>query len=91
MHFLASQQGVESTLVNPNGFEEGGFMGSPSMTRIMMVGKLVYGYLDEVSLDGNIKPTEFQYLVNAFPNYARMFYDGLYRSIDIYLKVNPQR
>ena len=59
-HFFAGQQGVESTLVNPNGFEEGGFMGSPSMTRIMMVGKLVYGYLDEVALDGNLKPTKFQ-------------------------------
>ena len=58
-HILAGQQGVESTLVNPNGFEEGGFMGSPSMTRIMMVGKLVYGYLAGVTLDGNLKPTKF--------------------------------
>ena len=51
-------------------------MGSPSMTPIMMVGKLVDGYLVEVSLDGNLKPAKFQSLVDAFPDYARIIYNG---------------
>ena len=64
-------------------------MGSPSMTPIMMVSKLVDGYLVEVSLDGNLKPVKFQSLVDAFPDYARIIDDGLYRASDIYLKVTP--
>lgn len=88
-HFLAGQQGAESTLVNPHGFEEGAFMGSPSMTPIMMVGKLVDGYLAEVAPDGNLKPAKFQSLADGLPDYARLFDDGLYRAIDIYLKAHP--
>ena len=71
--FLAGQQGAESSLVNPNRFEEGGFMGSPSMIPIMMVGKLVDDCLDEVAPEGNLKPTKFQYLVDVFPDYASIF------------------
>ena len=65
-------------------------MGSPSMNPIMMVSKVVDGYLVEVDLDGNLKTGMFQSLVDAFPDYARIFYDGLYRVSDIYLKVTPQ-
>lgn len=88
-HFLDGQQGAESTLVNPHGFEEGGFMGSPSLTPIMVVGKLVDGYLAEVAPDGNLKPAKFQSLADALPDYARLFDDVLYRAIDIYLKAHP--
>ena len=66
-------------------------MGSPSMNPIMMVGKLVDDCLDEVALEGNLKTSKFQYLVDGLLDYARIFYDGLYRGIDIYLKVTPQR
>ena len=66
-------------------------MGSPSMTPIMMIGKLEDGYLAKVAPDGNLKPAKFESLVDALPNYARIFDDGSYRAIDIYLKVTPQR
>ena len=65
-------------------------MGSPLMTPIMMVGKLVDSYLVEVALDGNLKPVKFQDLVDAFPDYARIIYDGLYKASDIYLKITTQ-
>ena len=60
------------------------------MNPIMMVDKLAYGYLVEVSPDVNLKPSKFESLVDAFPDYERIFYEGSYRSIDIYLKVTPQ-
>eukprot|EP01018_Ginkgo_biloba_P002811 Gb_37723 [translate_table: standard] len=90
-HFLAGvdQQGAESVLANPQGFEEGGFMGSPSLTPIMMVSKLIDGYLAEVAPDGNLKPAKFQQLAEALPDYSRLFDDGLYRAIDVYLKAHP--
>ena len=66
-------------------------MGSPSMNPIMMVGKLVDDCLDEVAPEGNLKPAKFQYLVDFLPNYTRIFDDGLYTAIGIYLKVTPQR
>ncbi|XP_057873792.1 BTB/POZ domain-containing protein At1g30440 [Cryptomeria japonica] len=88
-YFLSSHHGTESAVANPHGYEDGGFMGSPSLTPIMIVGKLIDGYLAEVAPDGNLKPTKFQMLAEALPDYARVFDDGLYRAIDVYLKAHP--
>ena len=60
------------------------------MNPIMMVDKLVHGYLAKVAPDGNLKPAKFESLVDALPDYARIFDDVLHRAIDIYLKVTPQ-
>ena len=51
-------------------------MGSPSMTPIMMVGKLVDGYLVEVAPNGNLKPAKFHSLVDAFLDYLPFFMIG---------------
>ncbi|CAM6120538.1 unnamed protein product [Calypogeia fissa] len=61
----------------------------PAMTPMMMVAKLMDSYLAEVAPDVNLKPSKFQSLAEALPEYSRLLDDGLYRAIDIYLKNHP--
>lgn len=55
---------------------------------LMLVGKLIDGYLSEIASDANLKPDRFHKLAVSLPDQARLFDDGLYRSVDVYLKVN---
>lgn len=60
-----------------------------SLTSITRVANLVDSYLAEVAPDVNLKFSKFQALAAAIPDYARPLSDGIYRAIDIYLKVTP--
>lgn len=53
----------------------------------MGVSKLLDNYLAEVARDPNLSITKFQVLAELLPENARTCHDGLYRAIDIYLKV----
>jgi hypothetical protein len=64
-------------------------VGSPSQSAMMKVAKLVDNYLAEIAPDANLKLTKFIALAEILPEYARVVDDGLYRAIDIYLKVMP--
>ncbi|KAK9153317.1 hypothetical protein Sjap_000797 [Stephania japonica] len=86
-HFLAMDQ--SSGGASPCSVDDGQLMGSPSLTPITMVAKLIDGYLAEVAPDINLKLPKFQELAAAVPDYARPLDDGLYRAIDIYLKAHP--
>ncbi|KAK4488150.1 hypothetical protein RD792_003892 [Penstemon davidsonii] len=86
-HFLAMDQVVGGA--SPGSIDDGQLMGSPSLTPITMVAKLIDGYLAEVAPDVNLKLPKFQSLAAAVPEYARPLDDGLYRAIDIYLKSHP--
>lgn len=55
---------------------------------LILVGKLLDGYLSEVASDSNLNPEKFYDLAVALPDHARIFDDGLYRAVDVYLKVN---
>jgi hypothetical protein len=55
---------------------------------ILNVGKLVDGYLGEIAHDPNLGLSSFVDLSQSVPDFARPNHDGLYRAIDIYLKVN---
>ena len=44
-------------------------------------------FLAEVAPVVNLKPGIFQSLADSVPNYARLYDDGLYRAIDVFLKV----
>ncbi|XP_015576766.1 BTB/POZ domain-containing protein At5g66560 isoform X2 [Ricinus communis] len=59
---------------------------SPSL---MLVGKLIDGYLAEIASDANLKPDRFYNLAISLPEQARLFDDGLYRAVDVYLKAHP--
>ncbi|XP_073058506.1 BTB/POZ domain-containing protein At1g30440-like [Primulina eburnea] len=85
-HFLAVDQVLGGA--SP-GSDDGHLMGSPSLTPITMVAKLIDGYLAEVAPDVNLKLPKFQSLIAAVPEYARPLDDGLYRAMDIYLKSHP--
>ncbi|KAL3616845.1 hypothetical protein CASFOL_039239 [Castilleja foliolosa] len=86
-HFLKMDQVAGD--VSPGSVEDGQLMGSPSLTPITMVAKLIDGYLAEVAPDVNLKLPKFQALAASVPEYARPLDDGLYRAIDIYLKSHP--
>ncbi|KAI5671061.1 hypothetical protein M9H77_11425 [Catharanthus roseus] len=87
-HFLAMDQ-VAAGDASPCSVDDGQLMGSPSLTPITMVAKLIDGYLAEVAPDINLKLPKFQSLAAAVPEYGRPLDDGLYRAIDIYLKSHP--
>lgn len=62
--------------------------GSPKQSSIIKVSKLLDNYLAEVALDSNLTPSKFIALAELLPDHARMVYDGLYRAVDIFLKVS---
>ncbi|XAR57849.1 hypothetical protein NMG60_11026132 [Bertholletia excelsa] len=62
---------------------------SVSSAALMLVGKLIDGYLSEIATDGNLNPEKFYALAVALPDQARLFHDGLYRAVDVYLKAHP--
>lgn len=87
-HFLLLDQ-AGAPLSSPSSDEDGRVAGSPSLTPMMMVARLMDGYLGEVAPDVNLKPPKFQSLAEALPDFARVLDDGLYRAIDIFLKAHP--
>lgn len=56
---------------------------------IMLVGKLIDGYLSEIASDSNLKPEKFCELAMFLPEQARLYDDGVYRAVDVYLKAHP--
>jgi hypothetical protein len=62
-----------------------------SRRAMLSVGRLVDAYLGEIATDANLKPDKFCDLAWALPDGARVYDDGLYRAVDIYLKAREQR
>lgn len=52
------------------------------------VGKLMESYLSEIASDVNLNVSKFIGLAELIPEQARVTEDGIYRAIDIYLKVS---
>ncbi|CAI9752813.1 unnamed protein product [Fraxinus pennsylvanica] len=63
--------------------------GEERSTALILVGKLIDGYLSEIASDANLKQEKFFDLAIALPDHARLFDDGLYRAVDVYLKAHP--
>ncbi|WOG83760.1 hypothetical protein DCAR_0102938 [Daucus carota subsp. sativus] len=63
--------------------------GSPKQSSILKVSKLLDNYLTEAALDSNLSPSKFIALAELLPDHARILDDGLYRAVDIFLKVHP--
>lgn len=62
-------------------------LGSPSRRGLMKVTKIIDMYLAEIAPDSNLKVSKFVSLAELLPDYSRVVDDGLYRAIDIFLKV----
>ncbi|KAI3772891.1 hypothetical protein L6452_04085 [Arctium lappa] len=71
-----------------SGFESDG-PGSPSQTALIKVSRLVDNYLAEIAPEINLKLSKFIAIAESLPAHARTIHDGLYRSIDVYLKAHP--
>lgn len=87
-HFLYSveQASTADVIQDDNGGDEENRVRSVTL---MLVGKLIDGYLSEIASDTNLKPDKFLELAFALPEKARLYDDGLYRSVDVYLKAHP--
>lgn len=60
---------------------------SISHSSVLKVGRLIDGYLAEIAPDPYLKLPKFMALIELLPEYPRVIDDGIYRAIDIYLKV----
>lgn len=69
------------------GYESEG-LGSPNHGSLLKVGRLIDAYLAEIAPDPYLSLQKFTAIIEILPDYARVIDDGLYRAIDIYLKVN---
>ncbi|WOH10034.1 hypothetical protein DCAR_0729495 [Daucus carota subsp. sativus] len=58
-------------------------------SELMLVGKLIDGYLSEIASDANLKQDKFYKFAITLPHQARLYDDGLYRAVDVYLKAHP--
>lgn len=76
-HFLDTLEQSNTAIVEADGR-------SPSL---MLVGKLIDGFLAEIASDANLKSDKFYNLAISLPDQARLYDDGLYRAVDVYLKV----
>ncbi|KAI3669877.1 hypothetical protein L6452_41336 [Arctium lappa] len=87
-HFLHSVEQTSTTDViqDDNGGADENRVRSVTL---MLVGKLIDGYLSEIASDTNLKPDKFLELAFALPEQSRLYDDGLYRSVDVYLKAHP--
>uniref|UniRef100_A0A0D9VZG6 NPH3 domain-containing protein n=1 Tax=Leersia perrieri TaxID=77586 RepID=A0A0D9VZG6_9ORYZ len=75
---------------NDDGGSEPESPGRDATRRAMLaVGRLMDAYLGEIAADANLKPDKFCDLAWALPDGARVYDDGLYRAVDIYLKAHP--
>lgn len=68
--------------------DDDGHRSSAKHSSLRKVAKLMDGYLAEVALDSNLPPAKFIALAELLPDHARLVGDGLYRAIDIFLKVS---
>lgn len=84
VHFL---QRIEEEENEDCGYESDG-IASSSHDSLLKVGRLVDAYLAEVAPDPYMSLQKFSSLIEILPDYARVIDDGLYRAIDIYLKVS---
>ncbi|KAK4759664.1 hypothetical protein SAY87_022795 [Trapa incisa] len=64
-------------------------MNGSSAQKLKQVGRLVDKYLREIAPDHNLKASRFLGVAESLPDTARDSFDGVYRSIDIFLESHP--
>ncbi|XP_020529703.1 BTB/POZ domain-containing protein At1g03010 isoform X1 [Amborella trichopoda] len=62
---------------------------SPKQSLFFKVSKLMDSFLAEIAADSSLSALKFIAMTELLPDHARMVTDGLYRAIDIFLKVHP--
>lgn len=79
-------QKIEEEETDDYGYESDG-IGSNGHSSLLKVGQLIDAYLAEIAPDPYLSLQKFVALIEILPDYARVIDDGLYRAVDIYLKV----
>lgn len=85
LQWMEEEEPDESPL--PNGYESDGIATSANQSSVLKVGRLIDMYLAEIAPDPYLKLQKFMAIIELLPDYARVIDDGLYRAIDVYLKV----
>ncbi|KAJ0694604.1 putative BTB/POZ domain, NPH3 domain, NPH3/RPT2-like family protein [Helianthus annuus] len=88
-HFLHRVEQMTTTADVIDDEDAGDEQNRNRFVELMLVGKLIDGYLSEIASDTNLKPEKFLELAFALPEQARVYDDGLYRAVDVYLKAHP--
>ena len=78
---------LESEMMSHSVFNADNEYFSPTQTDMERVGKLMENYLAEIATDRNLPVPKFISLAELIPERSRPTEDGMYRAIDIYLKV----
>ncbi|CAH8254487.1 unnamed protein product [Arabidopsis lyrata] len=78
-HFLDTLEQSNTAVVEADG----------KSLSLMLVGKLIDGFLAEIASDANLKSDKFYNLAISLPDQARLYDDGLYRAVNVYLKAHP--
>ncbi|CAA2968910.1 BTB POZ domain-containing At3g08570 [Olea europaea subsp. europaea] len=84
VHFVQRMEEEEN---DEYGYESAD-ISSSSQGSMLKVGRLVDAYLAEIAPDPHLSLQKFTNVIEVLPEYARVIDDGLYRAIDIYLKVD---
>lgn len=79
---------LESELENHSGYNEQDEYFSSPQRDVIKVGKLLESYLAEIATHRNLSVSKFICLAELMPEKSRTIEDGMYRAIDIYLKVH---
>ncbi|KAK7250937.1 hypothetical protein RIF29_33730 [Crotalaria pallida] len=80
---------LESGMGNHSDYHSDDEYFSPPLRNVDRVGKLMENYLAEIAADRNLPVSKFISLAELIPQQSRPTDDGMYRSIDIYLKAHP--
>lgn len=86
MNYLEYQ--VDGNRLSFSGDNE--YVSSP-LSDMERVGKLMENYLAEIATDRNLSVAKFISLAELIPEQSRITEDGMYRAIDIYLKVHYEQ
>ncbi|MFS7908388.1 putative NPH3 domain-containing protein [Helianthus anomalus] len=86
-HFLHRVEQITTTADLIDDEDAGDEQSCNRVVELMLVGKLIDGYLSKIASDTNLKPKKFLELAFELPKQARVYDDGLYRVVDVYLKV----
>ncbi|KAG0467239.1 hypothetical protein HPP92_018819 [Vanilla planifolia] len=91
LQYYLEKTSAAEVVVSENDGEEQTAIRYPEGTDdpLSRVARLVDGFLAEVASDANLRPEKFCEIALSLPDHARVYDDGLYRAVDVYLKAHP--
>ncbi|CAI9769993.1 unnamed protein product [Fraxinus pennsylvanica] len=87
--FMMQDQNAKTEIGNEDEIQEIRRQGILSEASKLMVAELIDGYVAEIAKDPNLPLSVFIGIAEMVSSFSRPVHDGLYGSIDTYLKVHP--